>query len=394
MLRKLLPIVLLLSMLLAACSPQAAPVEPTPLPPTALPVEPSATVVPEPTATVLPEPSATPSGVTVTDALGRQVVFAQLPQRVVIAGKAMSLIASTLYMFPEAAQRVVGIENRFQSATASGFFSLIDPAFGDKIALEKDAAAEQIAPLKPDVVIMKSYMQEKLGNPVELLGIPVVYVDLETPEQFSRDVMVLGQLLGNQARATQIVDYYTAISSKVTKAGAGLTDEQKPTVLMLQYSDKGGEVAFSVPPAGWLQTMLVELAGGKAVWKDAAEAGGWTIVTFDQIAAWNPDMIFLVDYSLGGTEKVKALKEDTTWKLLKAVTNGKLYAFAGDYVTWDQPDSRWILGLEWLATRIMPEQTADMNIVDQVKDFYATMYNLTPDVIESQVLPALSGDIP
>jgi iron complex transport system substrate-binding protein len=241
---------------------------------------------------------------------------------------------------------------------------------------------------------MKSYMQEKLGNPVELLGIPVVYVDLETPEQFSRDVMVLGQLLGNQARATQIVDYYTAISSKVTKAGAGLTDEQKPTVLMLQYSDKGGEVAFSVPPAGWLQTMLVELAGGKAVWKDAAEAGGWTIVTFDQIAAWNPDMIFLVDYSLGGTEKVKALKEDTTWKLLKAVTNGKLYAFAGDYVTWDQPDSRWILGLEWLATRIMPEQTADMNIVDQVKDFYATMYNLTPDVIESQVLPALSGDIP
>jgi iron complex transport system substrate-binding protein len=394
MFRKVIPVLVLLSLLLAACAPQATPVEPTPLPPTAVPVKPTNTAVPQPTATAMPEPSATPSGVTVTDALGRQVVFAQLPQRIVIAGKAMSLVAGTLYMFPEAAQRVVAVENRFQSKSASAFFTFVDPSFADKTTLEKDAAAEQIAPLKPDVVILKSYMKEKLGTPLEQLGIPVVYVDLETPEQFDRDVAVLGQLLGNTARADEIIAYYNGITARITKAAAGLADDKKPNVLMLQYADKGGTVAFSVPPVGWLQTMMVELAGGKPVWKDAADAGGWTVVTFDQIAAWNPDMIFLVDYSMGGSDKVKALKEDANWKLLKAVKDGKLYAFAGDFMTWDQPDSRWILGLQWLATRILPEQTTDINIIDQVKNFYTTMYKLAPDVIDSQVLPALSGDIP
>ena len=34
---------------------------------------------------------------------------------------------------------------------------------------------------------------------------------------------------------------------------------------MIQYSEEGGEVAFEVPPAEWIQTRLVELAGGTPV---------------------------------------------------------------------------------------------------------------------------------
>jgi hypothetical protein len=46
--------------------------------------------------------------------------------------------------------------------------------------LEANAAAEQIAPLKADAVVLKSSMAEKLGTPLEALGLKVVYVDLET----------------------------------------------------------------------------------------------------------------------------------------------------------------------------------------------------------------------
>lgn len=60
---------------------------------------------------------------------------------------------------------------------------------------------EQIALLDPDVVILRSFMADKLGRPLEEMDIPMVRVDLETPEQYFRDVATLGELFGNEARA-------------------------------------------------------------------------------------------------------------------------------------------------------------------------------------------------
>jgi iron complex transport system substrate-binding protein len=84
---------------------------------------------------------------------------------------------------------------------------------------------------------------------------------------------------------------------------------------MLQYSEKGGEIAFKVPPAEWIQTGIVEMAGGKPVWTDTL-TDGWTIVTLEQIAAWNPDVILVADYKGKALEAVTSLKQDDKWALL------------------------------------------------------------------------------
>ncbi|MFN8598025.1 MAG: ABC transporter substrate-binding protein [Anaerolineae bacterium] len=122
---------------------------------------------------------------------------------------------------------------------------MIDPSAADKAAFETGVGAEQIAPLKPDLVIAKSSASEKLGKPLEQLGIPVVCVRLETPEQYTRDITFLGQILGTPYRAAQILAYYQGIVDTVTQIVAGLSDDQKPTVALLQYSDKGGEKSRS-----------------------------------------------------------------------------------------------------------------------------------------------------
>jgi len=69
-------------------------------------------------------------------------------------------------------------------------------------------SAEQIAPLTPDLVIMKDYLKDSLGAPVEALGIKVVYLNLETPETFITDVMTIGQIFGDSKRAEEITSYY------------------------------------------------------------------------------------------------------------------------------------------------------------------------------------------
>lgn len=327
--------------------------------------------------------------VMVTDALNRTLIFPQKPQRFVIAGRATTLLADAYYMFPEAGQRLAGIERRSQ--TANDFLAVIDPAYDDKTFLESIAGPEQIAPLKPDVVLLKSFMAGKLGQPLEQLGIPVVYVDLETPEQYNRDIAILGQLLGNPARAQEILNFYQQRVDRVRQAMTGLTDEQKPSVLLLQHSDRGGEVAFSVPPAAWLQTTITELAGGTPVWTEAAEKGGWTVVGFEQIAAWNPDQIYVINYFSDPVAVVEQLKADPKWQELKAAQNEQLFAFAKDFYSWDQPDSRWILGLQWLATKIQPERAAEIGLRQTINEFYTQMYGLDPATIEAEVMPLMKG---
>jgi iron complex transport system substrate-binding protein len=139
--------------------------------------------------------------------------------------------------------------------------------------------------------------------------------------------------------------------------------------------------------------MMVELAGGEPLWLEAAESGGWTVVNFEQIAAWDADIVILVNYSDDPRIAVEALRQDSKWQALQAVKNGKIYAFPGDFLSWDQPDTRWILGLEWMATVIQPERFESLDLLAEIRTFYQEMYGMDAGAFESQVLPLITGDI-
>ena len=334
----------------------------------------------------------TDSSFTITDALGRKLDFEQPPQRVVIAGRASSLLANALYLFPEASQRIVGIENRSQSA--SPILPVIDPNSSDKIFFEKNAGPEQIAPAQPDVVILKSYMAESLGEPLEILGITVVYLDLETPDQFFRDIETLGKLFGNSERAGEVQRYYQQRLDEIQQRTDDITEAQKPSVLIIQYSDKGGDIAFKVPPASWLQTTMVELVGGAPIWTEASETGGWAIVNFEQIAAWNPDQIYVIYYPGDASPITEDLKSDPKWQAIRAVQEDQLFAFPGDFLSWDQPDTRWIMGLSWLFTKVQPELADGIDITQEINQFYEQLYHLDKETIQNEVNSVLNGDLP
>lgn len=374
--------VLLVGLTLTSCGGTAtpSPVEspPAPLTPTAGP-SPS------------PQSEATPAGIAVVDALGRNVVFATLPQRIVIAGKNTLPMVDTVYLFPEAKERVVGLTVGKQPV--GDFIGLVDPDFGQKTILDPEAGPEQIAPLKPDAVILRSFLADTLGRSLEEIGIPVVYVDLETPEQYFRDLSTLGQLLGNEARAEQIRSFYQSRLDLIAAGLQGLKEEEKPQVLLAQYTDQGGTVALQVPSASWIQTTEVELAGGHPVWKEAAQSGGWTVVNFEQIAAWNPDQIVVIVYKGNSAQVVATLKQEPTWQALKAVKDGKVFGFPADIFSWDQPDPRWILGTLWLAGKIHPDRFPDLEIKQQVADFFGQMYGMDQAAIQNQIVPTLKGDI-
>ena len=340
---------------------------------------------------VVPGSNSTDQLLEVTDSSGHTAALSGLPEKIAIAGKATIMVQDAIYMFPDAVEKVIALENRNQSVYA--FLPIIDPGIEEKSIFEKNVGPEQIAAVQPDLVLMKSYMAEDLGDPLEQLSIPVVYLDLETPEAFYQDISTLGQVFGKPDRADEITAFYQDRVGLVESLVSGAGDD-KPSVLILQHSDSGGEIAFKVPPVSWLQTRMVEIAGGDPIWKELEMSGGWSVVNLEQIAAWDPDQIYIIEYG-GNASQVKAdLMEDQIWSNLQAVKKAQLFAFPYDFYSWDQPDTRWILGLEWLATKIHPDLTSEIDILSEVEGFYSTLYKMDSETFQSEVMIKLVGDIP
>lgn len=395
--RKIIWFSLLVGLLgLSACQPMTPPSAENPAvsSPSATPVEQEALASPERVeSTPLPEPVETVSPpIVLTDALGRTVTLPALPQRVVVAGRGVALLADAIYLFPESLERVVAVSRTSQSPDGD-FLALVDQRLPEKIAFETSVGAEQVVTARPDVVVLKPYMQEALGNPLEALGIPVVYLSMETPQEYQRDLQTLGLLFGNSQRADEVWDFYQQHLDQVGSALEDLTDEQKPRVLLLYYSDRDGQVAFNVAPKNWLQTIMTELAGGVPVWTDIELGSGWTKVNLEQIASWDADRIFIIAYTANPQQVVENLLQDPQWQALRAVQEGHLYAFPRDYYSWDQPDPRWILGLRFLSYRLHPEVFPNLDLTAETREFFEQLYGLDAPTFEEKILPILKGDL-
>ena len=340
-----------------------------------------------------PPPPASENALVVTDALARTVHFDQPPRRMAITGKASFMIENAIHLFPEARQREMDfIGNRVaQRAEAADFLELVAPEHAAAETLGGEAGVEQIASARPDAVLMKSFTQ-RTGEAMDRIGIPVVFLDFETPDQYVRDLAILGRLLQAPDRANSLIAYYTQILSTVQTRTSAIPENRKPRTLLLQYADRSGTIAFSVPPPNWIQTELSERAGGLPVWKDTAQQSGWTIVNLEQIAAWNPDIVYVVNYRENAARAVSSILADSKWQSLQAVRTGKIYAFPGDYCSWDQPDPRWGLGLLWLATRTHPDLFSDLDLSQEILRFYA-LYGLDEEAVRQNVIPLIHEDI-
>ncbi|WP_018527611.1 ABC transporter substrate-binding protein [Alkalispirochaeta alkalica] len=329
---------------------------------------------------------------TVRDALNRPVTLTVPPERIVTAGRAMIMTAGVLWAFPGVPDRTVGLGRNTQGP--ANFLEVTHPRYNEITLLERTVGPEQVAALRPDLVVLKSGVRESLGRPLERLGFPVLYVDLETPEQYDRDLIMLGAALDQEERGRELARFFRETTRAVTARTAGVPREERPSSLLIYHRQAGGQVSFNVPPDGWLQTRLVEMAGGRPLWRGANPGGGWSTVSFEQIAAWDPDTIILVDYGGEAPSLRDGLARQPRWRQLRAVREDRFYAMPRDYYSWDQPDVRWLLGLQWLARQFHPRLFTGEPLEEEIHLFFSTLYGIEGRSFEELIAPVLAGDLP
>lgn len=338
--------------------------------------------------------AAKPSGpFSIVDAAGRTVRLEKPPVRIVVAGRGSHIVLHLLYLFPGGKARLAGTER--WADPASDFIPLIDPDFGRVPIMEPNAGAEEIAAMRPDVVLTRGSSVNWISESLDKVNIPVVYLGLETPEQYFRDLENLGILLDDAPRARAIFNFYRTRLDRIAKGTSNLGTADKPRVLLVMWTERGGKAAVRVPAEGWIQTNQVRMAGGAPVWLDASlESGGWTVVNLEQIAVWNPDMIFIVVWhTLDSAKILDSLNADPRWSSLKALRSGNLRVFPADVYGWDSPDPRWILGVMWLAAKIHPDIFKDIDLTDEVRRFYGELYGMDRQAVGDKIIPAIKMDI-
>lgn len=325
------------------------------------------------------------------DANGRTVTLDAEPRRVIVAGKSALMPADAFFMFPEADAMILAMSKTDQGL--GDFYNLISPKIRDSKRLAQNASAEEIARYAPDLVLLKSSNFEGTANKLDQLGIVNFTMELESAEAWNSELLQLGKLLGKEERAQELVELYVKRNQMVRERIETLDHEKLPTVLVLQFSVVDGTTAFEVCPDSWIQTQMVETAGGVPVWTDSGLASNaWSKVSFEQIAAWNPDFIYIVSYKTPADKFLEAIYSDFTWKSLRSTQSRQIKAMPSDLVSFAQPDSRWILALQWMAANLHPALFPGFDMQSEVASFYRDFYHLEDHLIE-ELARSLQGGV-
>ena len=170
---------------------------------------------------------------------------------------------------------------------------------------------------------------------------------------------------------------------------AGLSEEERPKVY---YA--GVDVLTTY---GKYSDMMevIEAAGGTPVSKDL-DAGNRAQINYEQLMAWNPDVIFIDHGGMNDGETVEQLKQDITnnnaYAAITAVKNGEIYLSPSGVFYWDMGIQKILLAMN-MAKTLHPDIFASLDMEAEVMNFYQTFYgyDLTRDEA-SRILNRLSPE--
>ncbi|NNA58867.1 heme/hemin ABC transporter substrate-binding protein [Pseudomonas koreensis] len=238
-----------------------------------------------------------------------QVLAADLPQRWVSAGGALSEWVSAL----GGESKLVGVDTTSQHPQSLQAL----PSIG----YQRSLSAEGILSLRPDILIGT----EEMGPPPVIAQVKSAKVRVELfsaqPDlpTLEKNVTHLGQLLGAQAQATQLLERYqqqlTAQQSRVAKLKA---QHKAPGVLVL-IGHAGGKplIAGKDTAADW----LLQQAGGH----NLATHTGYKPFSVESLAGLDPEVLVLSDRALSGEAAKAALfKENPILQASRAAKAGRV----------------------------------------------------------------------
>ena len=240
----------------------------------------------------------------------------------------------------------------------------VNPAFAAKPKLISghNLNNEQLVALKPDIAIAYASFDPADIEQLENAGIKVIAIRGETLEESYAGVRLVARVLRCEQRGEEYIAACERLVRLVTERTAPIPLESRLKVMFV-----GPKNIYTAATGQMLQNTLLEAAGGRNV--AASLKGFWAAVSPEQIAAWNPDVIFLgSSLDSYGADTVFSNRRFAT---VPAIRNRRVYVFPSNIGWWDYPAPHCVLGMVWAAKTLYPERFRDVDVKAIADGFYA-----------------------
>ena len=220
-------------------------------------------------------------------------------------------------------------------------------------------------------------------------GIPVVLVD-GSFDKIVEAFRFVGDILGTEARASEISEFLDKIYKDVTAAVADIKDEER---ISLYYAE--GPFGLSTAPDISQHALTFEVAKARNVAAAVPISGsgyGMSGVSLESVIKWDPEVIVAWDSEIqGGADEL--IRASNDWSDITAVKTGRVYTMPASPFAWcDRPPGvNRFIGLQWVANMLYPDKY-DVDMKEETKKFYKMLYNV--EITDAQALELLGNSYP
>ncbi|CDQ18980.1 Vitamin B12-binding protein precursor [Halobacillus karajensis] len=166
-----------------------------------------------------------------------------------------------------------------------------------------------------------------------------------TLEEMYQEILDIGKIFEVEDTAEAFVadqkERITNIKEKVS--------QQDPAKVLVY--DSGGEGVFTAGGTNF-ETLLIELAGGKNIFKDLTDKQ-WATVSYEEVLSRDPDVILVHDYDQPAIEqKIEDIKNHPVLSQLESVKNERFVSISLESVL---PGNRMAYSVETFAQGFHPD---------------------------------------
>ena len=320
---------------------------------------------------------------TITDSYGREVSVPSNTSSIVCSSGG----TCTRYItYMESSDQLVGIESGEEETETSRPYALVNPQFADLpvVSSRGDGAnLEQVMLVKPQVIFMAGTTvtneSGEAASPADVMqtktGIPVIafssgsFNDDESLEEMFAGFRLLGEALGKEDRAEELIAYIRASKADLMERTADIPESEQKTAYIGGLSAGGAHGLMSTSsryvPFAWCNIVNVAANDADIYSTDFSK---------ESLIYADPDYIFIdaatlrVEDEIGGFEDIKG----TIFSELKAVKNGDVYST----MTYNYRATNYATVLAdayFVGKTVYPEKFEDIDAKEKADEIY-TMF--------------------
>lgn len=245
---------------------------------------------------------------TMQDRAGRTLTLPAPPRRIVSLSPAVTEILFAV----GAGDRVVGVTEYCNYPPETAGITKVGGFSGITVNLE------QIAALRPDLVILSAFMHERLFPLLGRLSIPNFAVEPRSFEEVYRTIETLGLLTGRGEAARNVT---AEMRAKIARAEERRGNRERPGVFW-ELSDE----PLMTAGGGTFISEAIHLGGGRNIFADLSIE--WPTVSIEQVLLRQPAWIITGDDH--GSINPTQLARRPGWQGISAVREGRVATVSAD----------------------------------------------------------------